>query len=201
MRLGKLADVLNIGPEQADNVHGTHDKSLIVLHETVSPDISGWADVKSISSYLDNKDYGIHGIVDSEGHVAWAYGLGKAIFYHAASSGSRGNGLVNTRGIGIELVSKVMLQSSNMLERWRIWWARTKQLHATAKLVAWVSRVHDIPLVDSDSSVRGVTTHWEVTQRWGVSGGHTDCWPKHRGGYFPKLRIIRLAKYYRALGY
>lgn len=201
MRLGKLKGVLNIGPEQADNVHGKSAKSLIVLHETVSSDIAGWADVKSISNYLDNKDYGIHGIVDAEGNVAWAYGQGQAIFYHAASSGSRGNGKVNTRGLGIELVSRVMMESSSMLKRWQIWWARTKQLHATAKLVAWVSRVHDIPLVDSDSSRPGVTTHWEVTQRWGVYGGHTDCWPRHRGGYFPKLKILSLAKFYRKLGY
>jgi N-acetyl-anhydromuramyl-L-alanine amidase AmpD len=201
MELGKIKNVLNIGPEQADNVHGRHKKDLIVLHETVSGDIKGWADVKAISSYLDNKDYGIHGIVDFEGNIAWAFTYGSAIFYHASSAGTNGNGLVNSRGIGIELVSKVMLQSSSMKTRWQIWWARKKQIMETAKLVAWASRVHDIPLVDSDSSKPGVTTHYEVTDRWGVTGGHVDCWPKHRGGYFPKLRIIQLAKLYRKLGY
>jgi hypothetical protein len=201
MKLGKLTNVMNIGPEQADNCHGRHDKDMIVLHETVSSDAAGWGDIKSISSYLDNKDYGIHGIVDKEGHVAWAYQDGTCIFYHAASKGSRGNGLVNTRSIGIELISKVMLMSNNNATRYAIWWARQQELAATAKLCATVARMHDIPLVSSDSSVPGITTHWEVTARWGVYGGHVDCWPKAKGGYFPKGRVIQLAKYYRTLGY
>jgi len=201
MNLGKIPNVLNIGPEQADNVHGRHDKDMIVLHETVSGDVAGWGDVRSISSYLDNKDYGIHGITDAEGHIAWAYGKGDAIFYHAASRGSRGNGLVNTRSMGIELISRVMLMSQDNDVRYKIWWQRQKELIATAKLVATVARFHGVPLVSSDSSVPGITTHWEVTMRWGVPGGHTDCWPKAAGGYFPKGRVIQLAKYYRSLGY
>lgn len=201
MKLGKIDNVLNIGPEQADNVHGWHEKSLIVLHETVSSDKAGWGDVREISSYLDNKDYGIHGITDAEGHVAWAYQYGKAIFYHATSAGSRGNGLVNTRGIGIENISKVMLLAHDNATRYQLWWQRQKELAAIAQLCATVARFHNIPLVSSDSSVPGITTHWEVTQRWGVAGGHTDCWPKSKGGYFPKGRVITLAKYYQSLGY
>ena len=197
MKLGKIENVYNIGPMMQSAVHGHADKSLVVLHETVSSDIEGWADVKNIAHYLDDKDYGMHGIIDKEGHIAWAYGLGDAIFYHAAS----GAGKVNTRGIGIELVSKVMLTDPDNTDRWRIWWERNAQIDATAKLLAWISRVHDIPLVDSDSSRPGITTHWEVTKKYGVSGGHTDCWPRHRGGYFPKLRIIERAKYLQGKGY
>lgn len=201
MILGKIPDVLNIGAEQADNVHGRYDKSLVVLHETVSPDYVGWQDVHSISSYLDNKGYGIHGVIDLEGHIAWAYGLGNAIFWHTSSSGSKGSGMVNSRGIGIELISRVMLQARDNLARWTIWWARNKQIDATAKLLAWISHTHDIPLVVSDGSRPGITTHWQVTMRYGVSGGHVDCWPRHLGGYFPLLRTVARAQYFRKLGY
>jgi len=201
MQFGKLDNVLNIGPEQADNVHGYHDKSLIVLHETVSPDIQGWDDVKSVSKFLDNEDYGIHAIIDYEGNVAVAYKYGKAIFYHATSSGTKGNGMVNTRGIGIELVSRVMLDKPTMAQRYQAWWGRQKQLEAAAKLVAIYSGFQGVPLINSDSSGPGLTTHFEVTHRWGVTGGHTDCWPKALGGYFPKGRVLLRAKYYKALGY
>jgi hypothetical protein len=201
MKLGKIPNVLNIGPEQADNVHGRHKKDLIVLHETVSPDYKGWSDVTQTSSFLDNLDYGIHGIVDLEGHTAWAYGYGQAIFYHAISHGTRGDGLVNTRGIGIELVSRVMMDKPDNLSRWRAWWGRSEQIEATAKLVATVARFHNIPLVINDSSGRGITTHWQVSHRWGVPHGHWDCWPKHLDGYFPLMRIVERAKYYQSQGY
>lgn len=203
MKLGKIPNVMDIGPAQADNVHGRADKTLIVLHETVSPDYAGWRDVIQTSEYLDNKDYGIHGVVDREGHIAWAYRQGTAIFYHTTSSGSKGNGMVNTRAIGIELVSRVMLDAPDNLSRWRAWWGRNLQIEAVAKLIVTVARFHDIPLVMSDSSPGrdGITTHWQVTQRWGVYGGHTDCWPKQLGGYFPLKRIIDRARYYQSQGY
>jgi N-acetylmuramoyl-L-alanine amidase len=197
----KITGVLNIGPEQADNVHGRADKDMIVLHETVSPDYPGWKDVISISEYLDNKDYGIHSVIDLEGHIAWAWGQGNAIFYHTASSGRYGNGRVNTRAIGIELISRVMLVDPDNTDRWRIWWERNKQIDATAKVLAWASRIHKIPLVYSNGKVPGVTAHWQVSKTFGVSGGHVDCWPRHMGGYFPILRIIERAKYLRARGY
>jgi len=201
MKLGSIPDVMNIGPAQADNVHGRHDKSMIVLHETVSPDYAGWRDVVQTSDFLDNKNYGIHGVVDLEGHIAWAYKYGNAIFYHAISSGSQGNGLVNTRSIGIELISRVMLDKPDNLSRWRAWWARSPQIEAAAKLIATVARFHGIPLVPSDSSRPGITSHWQVSKRWGVSGGHWDCWPKTSGGYFPMTRVIDRAKYYQSKGY
>ncbi len=190
MQIGKLSNVLDISAEQADNCHGKSDKDMIVLHETVSPDYVGWADVKSVSAFLDSKDYGIHGIVDKEGNVAWSYGLGRCIFYHTASEGHN----VNTRSIGIENVSNVMLLTSDNTARWNIWWARDAQIEALAKLIAWVSDAHDIPLVVSDGNTPGVTTHWQVTQKFNVPGGHVDCWPRHLGGYFPLLRVIQRAR-------
>ncbi len=197
-KYGKLS-VLDIGPEQRDNVHGTAKKGLIVLHETVSPDYPGWADVKQTSQYLDNKDYGIHGVVDLEGNKAFAIGLGRAIFYHTQS----GSCLVNTRGIGIELVSRVMLVDPDNTDRWNIWIKRTKQIDETAKLVATIARFHGIPLQIASGLPlsSGVTTHWQVTKNCGIQGGHVDCWPRHLGGYFPLRRVVAKAQMYQKLGY
>lgn len=197
--LGTLKHVLDIGPEQRPEQHGYAVKDMIVLHETVSPDYTGWADVRQTSSYLAAKGYGIHGVTDAEGHAAWAYAQGRAIFYHTQSNGSKGYGRVNTRAIGIENVSRVMLDEPDNLARWRAWWKRNEQIETLAQLIAWISKTHRIPLVVSDGSKPGITTHWQVTQRFGVVGGHVDCWPRHLGGYFPLLRIIERAKYYRAV--
>ena len=195
MNLGKIKGVLDIGPVQADNCHGTFsNKDIIVLHETVSPDYAGWKDVISISQYLDNKDYGIHGITDKEGHIAWAYGKGSCVFYHTAS----GLGLINSRGIGIEMISNIMLIEKDNTNRWEWWWKRNAQIDATAKLIAWVSKVHKIPLVYTDGHQPGITTHWQITDTFDVVGGHVDCWPRHKGGYFPVLRIIERARYFRS---
>jgi hypothetical protein len=189
---------LNIGPAQADNCHGrVPHKSLIVLHETVSPQYPGLADIRGVSSFLDAEDYGIHGITDNDGHIAYAKGYGRCIFYHAAS----GNGMVNTRGIGIEQISRVMLDYRDRPSRIRAWLHMEKELNATAKLMAAISNTHGIPLVDSNAAHPGVTTHWEVTHTYGVVGGHTDCWPSHLGGYYPKRLVIKLAVRYKELGY
>ncbi len=32
-------------------VHGTHQKTLLVLHETVSPDLAGLVDIKGVAMY------------------------------------------------------------------------------------------------------------------------------------------------------
>lgn len=173
--------------------HGVSGKDLIVLHETVSPDIVGWADIKGVESYLASKDYGIHGMTDLEGHIAWAYGLGKSIFWQA--------GGVNERSIGIEQVSRVMLASPSNRVRRTIWVARNKQLHATAKLVASICNVQHIPVKYSDGTKPGITSHWDVSQHFAASEGHTDCWPVHKGGYFPILEVVYLARGYAALGY
>lgn len=198
MNLGKIKGVLDIGPEQADNCHDrTKDKDIIVLHETVSPDYVGWKDIRGVSEYLDNKDYGIHGITDKEGHIAWAYNCGTCTFYHTAS----GAGFINTRGIGIELVSNIMLTEKDNTKRWQWWWSRNAQIDATAQLIAWISRTHKIPLVYTVGRKPGITTHWQITQTFNVVGGHVDCWPRHLGGYFPVQRIIARAAFYKSKGY
>jgi hypothetical protein len=204
-KLGKKLSVLDIGPQQADNVHGwSRRKDGALLHETVSSDVVGWADIASVSAFLDNEQYGIHAIIDLEGHIAWSCGDLRAIFWHAASSGRRGNGYVNTRFIGIELVSNVMLRFRSRPARIKAWLGRDKQINACAKLLATLSRLEGFPLTPTDTSPgkRGVGTHWEATHRWGVYGGHTDCWPSTSpGGYFPRRLILKRAKMYRKLGY
>lgn len=165
-----------------------------MLHETVSADAVGWRDIDAVENYLAGKDYGIHGATDSEGHIAWALGLGRAIFWQC--------GGVNTRSIGIEQVSRVMLQAPTNTLRRAIWAARDPQLRATAKLLAaWHNadpKRH--PLVYSNGKSPGVTSHWDVSQWAPSSQGHTDCWPVHKGGYYPILAVIRMSKIYAATG-
>lgn len=185
----KKLSTLNTQALMLPHVHGRHSKDLIVLHETVSLDIPGWRDINDIEHYLAAKDYGIHGMTDAEGHIAWAKGLGNAVFWQA--------GGVNERSIGIEQVSNVMLRSPHNLVRQHIWAARQPQLRATAQLVAAVSVAWRIPLVYSDGDHPGVTSHWNVSQHHPESEGHTDCWPVHKGGYYPLLAVINMAKVYQ----
>lgn len=184
---------LNASSLMRAHTHGTHSKDLVVLHETVSADIKGLADITGVEKFLASKDYGIHGMTDAEGHVAWAYGLGDAIFWQC--------GGVNERSIGIEQVSNIMLRSPRNLWRAHIWAARQPQLRATAKLVACIARAQGVPLRYSNGLHAGVTSHWDVSQHFAASEGHTDCWPVNKGGYYPILAVIRMAKAYYALGY
>lgn len=189
---------LDIGQQQADNCHGrVGHKSLIVLHETVSENYRGLGDVRAVSEFLDAENYGIHGVTDNDGNIAYARGYGRCIFYHAES----GSGMVNTRGIGIEQISRVMLDYRSRAAMIQAWLHMKPELNATAKLVAAIARTHQIPLVDSNAVHSGVTTHWEVTHTYGIAGGHVDCWPTHLGGYYPKLMVIGLAKRYYKMGY
>lgn len=191
--LNKLKIQYNSATLMYPHVHGRHDKDMIVLHETVSPDIPGMTDIMGVEQYLAAKDYGIHGCVDKEGNIAWAKGLGNAIFWQA--------GGVNERSIGIEQVSRVMLDYATMGERAKQWSMRKAQLNAVAKLVACISRAHNVPLVRSEGSTPGVTTHWNVSQIYAESEGHTDCWPLYKEGYYPLGYVIKRAKYYKALYY
>lgn len=184
---------LNTNAIMRPHVHGTHKKDLIVCHETVSPDLAGWADINGVEKFLATKDYGIHGMTDLEGHIAWAHGLGRAIFWQA--------GGVNERSIGIENVSNVMLRAPSNPVRKAIWLARNKQLDALAKLIAAICNTQGIPCWYSDGTKPGITSHWDVSQHFAASEGHTDCWPAHKGGYFPMLFVITKARMYKALGY
>lgn len=189
----------NLHDMMLSDVHGRHPKDLAVLHETVSPDLPGLADIMANAQYLDKIGYGIHGLTDKEGNKAWAVTLGDAIFYQA--------GGVNERSIGIEQVSKIPYLLANKIitkeQAWHTWLRREAQLQATAKLLAaWHNAdPHHHPLKFSDSLTAGVTSHWNVSQHFPQSKGHTDCWPHHLGGYYPILVVIEFAQSYAKLGY
>jgi hypothetical protein len=189
----KLKINYNSTLDMAPHVHGKHKKDMIVLHETVSPDIKGLADITGVEKYLARKDYGIHGMTDAEGYNAWALGLGQAIFYQA--------GGVNERSIGIEQVSDIPSRYRTNAQRKEAWGERDKQLRATAKLIACICRAHGIPLVASDGLHPGITSHWNVSQHFASSEGHTDCHPTRNGGYYPLDSVISVAKTYYRLRY
>lgn len=183
---------VNLAPINAGVKHGIARKDLVVLHETVSPDYVGFADIVSNAAYLAKGGLGIHGVVDAEGYLGWSVGDRKAVLYHTASNG----GNINTRSIGIEQVSRVMIDKPDNVSRWKKWWSRDKQIDQVAQLLAFLSKTERIQLRYSNGIDSGITTHWQVTKTYNVSGGHTDCWPKHLGGYYPVLRVIREAQAY-----
>lgn len=203
----KLKINLNIADAQRDNVHGMAPKTGFIFHETVSPQVpNSMADLKSVSDFLDNKDYGIHGIADNDGLLAWAYGLARAIFYHTDSTGAKGSGHANTNKIGIECISRVMLDYKSRAARIKAWLHMDKEINTVAKLVACAARANNMGLKslknnDGDTRQWGTTTHWEVTQFFGVRGGHVDAWPVKKGGYFPKGLILTLARRYYLAGW
>lgn len=188
---------LNIAPLMLPVSHGRHDKDMVVLHETVSPDYERFADILGVARYMPRHGLGIHGIVDGEGYLGWAVAGDTWLLYHTASEG----GGVNTRSIGIEQVSRVMVAFPDNKRRFEWWWEREKQIDKVAKVLAYCHRVHDIPLRYSDGAEPGITTHWQVTRTFDVDGGHTDCWPRHLGGYYPVLRVIRRAQWFAKRGW
>lgn len=178
--------------------HGVAHKDMVVLHETVSPDYPGKGELVANAAYLAKGGLGIHAVVDAEGYLGWDYGHRKSILYHTASNGG---GNINTRSIGIEQVSRVMLDYPDNARRWKKWWSRNAEIDKVAQLLAFLSKTEHIPLVYSDGTKPGITTHWQITKTYNVSGGHVDCWPKHLGGYYPVLRVIREAQAYYAKWY
>lgn len=165
-------------------------KELIVLHETVSHDKPGLSDITAPAAFLDSTGLEIHGIIDGEGHSGWAYDR-RAIYDHAAS----GSGNVNTRSIGFEQVSDIpMLDTkAERIAAWDPKGPRRKQLDKVAEWCAWLHFAEGIPLKYSDGRASGITSHWSVSKTFLGGDGHWDCWPKHKGGHYPILYVIRKA--------
>lgn len=186
---------------QAKNAHGKSAKTLAVLHETVSPDITGLSDITGVEAYLVEIGYGIHGLSDLEGNMAWGRGQGNDVFWQA--------GGVNEISIGIEQVSPIPTALAagkiTIAQAKEEWQARELQLHATAKLLACWHHVdpknHVLAYVDGTGVHKGVTTHWDVSQFHPESEGHTDCHPVPHGGYYPVIEVVDFAKTYTKLGY
>jgi hypothetical protein len=172
--------------------HGTHSKNLIVLHQTISSDVIGLGDVQGVYLYLKSKGYAIHVIVDAEANSgAVTPGNEADIYYHAQSSVA---GAVNTRSIGIEIISRVPLTS-------QYWWQRQREMRKVARWCAYLCREHGIPPVYDSKAVRGITTHYDVTKAWHVPGGHTDVRPVEEGGAFPMGGFMRMVKTAYTLGW
>lgn len=182
---------VDLGPLFASESRGRAVKELIVCHETISPDAPGVSDIVNPMRYMDGAGLEVHGCIDRDGNSGWA-GDAKAIFDHAGSRGVRGDGRVNTRSVGFELVSRIPLEPSPL--RLPAWLKRRKQLDKLAHWCAWLHQEEDIPLRYSDASRAGITTHWDVSRTYGVPHGHWDCWPKHKGGHFPVLYVVQKAR-------
>lgn len=174
-----------------------HAKNLVVLHETVSHNQPGTGDIHGVAAYMDAHGLEIHLIIDKEGNTGWCY-QPKAVYDHAAS----GDGGVNTRSVGIELVSEIPLLPTN-LERRRAWLApdREKQLDTAAAWVAFLSTIQPIPLRFSGGRRSGITTHWNVSDTYLGGQGHWDCKPIHKPvyGHFPAMYIVYKARQIRGL--
>lgn len=188
---------VDLAPLFRDESRGSAPKELVVLHETISPDYPGLADITGPARYMDSVGLEIHCVVDADGNSGWA-GDANAIYDHCASKGSKGNGNVNTRSVGIEQVSKIPALPSPL--RLPAWLKRKRQLNVVAQWCAWLHATEGIPLRYSDGSKPGITTHWSVSQTYGVPHGHWDCWPKHLGGHYPVLYVVSKARQIVAAG-
>lgn len=176
---------------------GHSAKDLIVLHETVSRNIPGEGDIRSVARFMDDTGLEIHSIIDMEAHVGWCYDR-RAIYDHAAS----GLGNVNTRSVGFELVSEIPLLPTKKQRR-DAWWdseankpnpERRKQLDTLARWCAWLHVAEGIPLEFTNGIKSGITTHWNVSETFLGGDGHWDCWPIHLGGHFPALYVVNKAQ-------
>jgi hypothetical protein len=170
-------------PLSSVNAHGHAMKTLIVLHQTISPDVKGIGDVKGVGHYLDTKGYDIHVITDVEGLSGAVKPEDEtAIFWHCQGA--------NTESIGIEQVSYKTGDP-------KYWWRRAKQLHKTARWCAYLCKKHGIPPVYDPYAKRGICGHYDVTQARGIPGGHTDCqYPN-----YPTKWVANAAKTYMKLGW
>lgn len=178
-------------PYYVDEERAQARKDMVVLHETISPDYPGLVDITGPARYMDTVGLEIHCVVDADGNSGWA-GNANWVYDHCGSRGTKGNGHVNTRSVGIEQVSRIpTLPSRLRLPAWR---KRRRQLDTVAHWCAWLHQTEHIPLEYSDGKEPGITTHWQVSQTFGVPHGHWDCWPAHLGGHYPALYVIQKAR-------
>lgn len=187
---------INIAPAMAGLSHGTQEKHLFACHETVSYNVPGLSDILGVEHVLHDEGYGIHGLTDQDGHKAWARGDENAVFWHA--------GDVNGVAVGVENISEIPIliqaQKITHAQAHHMWMQRTSQLSSLAILMAcWhnlAPRNHPLRRSDGRIESHGVCSHWDVSQHYASSGGHWDCWPFDKGGYFPLDHVIELAKHY-----
>jgi hypothetical protein len=186
---------VNLAPYFKTEARGHNAKSMIVCHETVSPNAKGITDIRGVAQFIDGEGYEIHGIIDKETNTGWAYDR-RAIYDHVASGPCH----VNEKGVGFELISEIPFLPTNE-QRKRAWLAKDRrpQLITLARWVAWLSTVENIPLRYSPGNIPGITSHWSVSQTCLGGAGHWDCKPIHMGGHFPILYVIEKARQIRGV--
>lgn len=186
----------NIAPAMKALSHGTQEKHVFVCHETVSHNVPGLADILGVEGVLQREGYGIHGITDKDGHKCWAKGCENDVFWHCGDANGVSVGVENVSEIPILIESKTITHE----QAHKMWMDRHQQISALALLMAcWHNLApHKHPLHRSNGSIEspGVCSHWDVSQYYANSGGHWDCWPYDKGGYFPLDHVIALAKHY-----
>src|SRR5574338_883719 len=148
---------------------------IIVVHDTESHDYQGISDLKSLGAWFDNPraQVSAHICTDKEGHIAKYVGDAKKSWACAG---------YNSVSLNIEQVGYARYTR-------RIWLSRIRQLKATAKVLAYWSLRHDIPLHKGKVSngrviKKGVLRHSDLGIK---GGGHSDP-----GRGYPLALVLRL---------
>ncbi len=180
MRIHPLVTVRIPSP---NHYAGGLDPELIVLHDTESSDAGGDADLRGVAGYFaeSSTQASAHVIVNAAGHSARCVRDVDAAWHVAAFNGE---------ALGIEQIGFATLGA-------RGWLRRSRQLHETARWIAYWHRRHAIPIREAGVNQAtagvvsaGVTMH----KRLGAAGGgHSDP------GLYPLKRVLRWARFYNAL--
>lgn len=155
-----------------------------ILHDTESHDVPRSAsDLLGVINFWKSDPYpsgtlnGSHYIDDADGFIA-QIGTLADILQHCGGA--------NTGSIGIEQVAFARFGV-------QVWLARGAQLDATAKILAYLNKHHNIPLILDVN--HGISTHAMQSAIHPESLGHTDP-----GRFYPKGRVIKRARAYVAAG-
>lgn len=177
---------------QAGNLNGrerTSPLTLGVIHGTVSKDLAGLRDIDGVIGWWRNPAAGgsAHAIADAEGNSAYTVDIS----HRAPHCGN-----MNYCSFGLELISTAPAWLAPLF--WRF---RTKQLHETARWIAWANLVEGLPIQealvrkDGTVAVAGWTTH-RVLGQLHLGTDHTDPGP-----WYPMKKVLGMANWYRQNGW
>lgn len=152
---------------KARPLDGTHTPRVIVLHTTES-DGDGKKYLHGLFAFVDREQLRVHSCTTRDGAIGYML-----------DAQYKGRGAPpNTGKIHIEQGGRAAFTRAQ-------WMKRDKQLHATARLIAWYSYRWNIPI--THSTTYGVCQHSDLPQ-----GGHHDCGAGYPYGYVLQLaRVIR----------
>lgn len=169
-----------IDAKAAVATHGTHVPVRGILHETISHDVpKSLDDLTGVARFWNTQrlGYGAHLGIDGDGNTC-RYAPDRSITWH---TGGR-----NTGSLGIELVSM------KWLDRLKWWLGKPRQMHKTAKWMAYYNKEYGIPLRWDVN--KGWSTHYMQSKAFGTTD-HTD------GQFLPKKKLMKLAQQYRKEGW